>query len=425
MEDLLIILGLILLNGLFSMSETALISARKSRLSQESKRGNKSAKTALAIAEDPDSFLSTVQIGITLIGILTGIYSGAHFAEYLARFLNEYGMDINLAMKLSQIVIVIIVTYLSIVIGELVPKRIALNSSETIAKLVARPMLMLSRITLPFVWLLSVSTNLLIRLLNLKNDETKITEGDVKEMIENGRASGEVQQVERDIMNRTLMLGDLRVGSIMTSRKDVTALNIDMTVDEIKKEIQSDLHDTYPILDENSEDVIGCISLKSLIFQLNREDFTLAKHIQPGSFVPESMPVYAALERLQSERIHCLIVCDEFGVMQGVVTLNDVLDGLVGNVDESLTVPTILKREDGSYLIDGQCPVYDFFQYFNCGELYQPTGYTTLAGLILENTRQLPKEGDIIKWHNFTFEVVDMDKLRIDKILLHPIATQE
>lgn len=310
MKELLIIVGLILLNGLFSMSETALISARKSRLSQESRRGNRAARTALEIANDPDCFLSTIQIGITLIGILTGLYSGATFANTFADILVKWGVAPAYSDEIAQVTIVIVVTYLSIVVGELVPKRIALNSADTVAKIVARPMKLLSKITMPIVWLLSVSTNLIVRLLNLRGDENKTTEGDVKQIIENGAASGEVKEVEKDIMTRALVLGDQRVASIMTCRKDIVTLDIDMSIDDIKRSIASELHDTYPVLDDNHEEIKGTVSLKDLILTLDSPDFELNKVLSPGTFIPESMNVYDALERLKNEHVHCLIVCD-------------------------------------------------------------------------------------------------------------------
>lgn len=418
MTDLFIILGLIILNGLFSMSETAVISARKSRLEQEARRGNRAAGAALDIASNPDRFLSTIQIGITLIGILTGLYSGARFASLLATVFVDMGMDFNVALEVAQVVIVSVVTYLSIVIGELVPKRIALNSPDSIAKGVARPMALLSRVSMPLVWLLSVSTKALVRLLNLRGDESKITEGDVKQIIENGAASGEVQPVEKDIMNRTLMLGDQRVASIMTCRKDVIALNTRMTALEVKERVASELHDTYPVFDDEGVDVIGTVSLKDLIFKVSMPDFRLVNHITPGNYIPESMSVYNALERLKTSHIHCLMVCDEFGVMQGVVTLNDVLDGLVGNADETQQAPFILRRDDGSCLVDGRCPVYDFLCYYDCEDLYEPATYSSVAGLILELTRRMPVEGDKVHWRCFTFEIVDMDHRRIDKLLV-------
>ncbi len=420
MKELLIIALLILLNGLFSMSETALISARKTRLEQESKRGSKAARTALEIAGNPDSFLSTIQIGITLIGILTGLYSGASFAASFAGILQGYGVPAAYSHEIAQVTIVVIVTYLSIVIGELVPKRIALTCADTVAKLVARPMSLLSKFAMPLVWLLSVSTKAVVRLVHLRSDGNKITEGDVKQIIENGAASGEVQAVERDIMTRALVLGDQRVASIMTNRKDVVSLTVDMSPQRIKEIISAELHDTYPVLDTRRESVRGTVSLKNLIFTLDNPTFCLDSTMARGSFVPECMTVYDALERLKNEHVHCLIVCDEFGMMQGVVTLSDILDGLVGSCECREEGPYILPLDDGkSYLVDAACPIYDFLNYFGCDDLYEPANYATIGGLILENTRKIPVEGDDIRWHNFTFKVVDMDCSHIDKLLVH------
>lgn len=275
MDELLIIVGLILLNGLFSMSEAALISVRKPRLEQESRRGNKAAKTALEIADDPDRFLSTIQIGITLIGILTGLYSGATISATFADILADWGVSPRYARPVAQTSIVVIVTYLSIVVGELVPKRIALAASNSVAKIVARPMRLLSLAAMPFVWLLSVSTGVLVRLLRLPADENKVTEGDVRQIIDSGAASGEVMPVEKDIMTRALVLGDQRVSSVMTSRKDVVAFNIGMTADEIKEELAAELHDSYPVFDSEREEVRGVVSLKDLILTLDKPGFQL------------------------------------------------------------------------------------------------------------------------------------------------------
>lgn len=425
MKELLIIIGLILLNGLFSMSETALISARKTRLREQSRKGSRSARLALQIAENPDGFLSTVQIGITLIGILTGLFSGATLAEDFANMLTQSGVPSSIAIDIAQTSIIVVVTFFSIVIGELVPKRVALNASDSVAKIVAPSMRLLSKISLPAVWLLSASTNLIIRILHLKDDENKTTEGDVKQIIESGAASGEVQQVEKEIMNRTLMLGDQRVSSIMTSRKDLITLNIDMNPAEIQDRIANNLHDTYPVLDEDGDETLGVVSLKDLIFKLQIEDFSLTKVLNKGVFIPESMTVYDALDRLKSDRLHSMLVCDEFGIMQGIVTSNDILDGLVGTEGESPARPYFLCREDGTYLVDAQCPIYDFLAYFDSSDLYQPANYTTLAGLILEKQRRVPNEGDKMQWGRFCFEIVDMDGARIDKLLVSILPPEQ
>lgn len=425
MDELLIIIGLILLNGLFSMSEAALISVRKPRLEQESRRGNKAAKTALEIADDPDRFLSTIQIGITLIGILTGLYSGATISATFADILADWGVSPRYARPVAQTSIVVIVTYLSIVVGELVPKRIALAASNSVAKIVARPMRLLSLAAMPFVWLLSVSTGVLVRLLRLPADENRVTEGDVRQIIDSGAASGEVMPVEKDIMTRALVLGDQRVSSVMTSRKDVVAFNIGMTADEIKEELAAELHDSYPVFDSEREEVRGVVSLKDLILTLDKPGFQLERVMTPGVFIPESMTVYGALERLKAERVHCFVVCDEFGSMQGVITLNDILDGLVGGCDSSATEPYIVAAPDGGVIVNAQCPVYDFLNYFDEASLYQPANYVTVGGLILELTRQLPSVGERVGWHGFMFEVTKMNQSHIGELRVHRIPREE
>ena len=425
MDELLIIIGLILLNGLFSMSEAALISVRKPRLEQECRRGNKAAKTALEIADDPDRFLSTIQIGITLIGILTGLYSGATISATFADILADWGVSPRYARPVAQTSIVVIVTYLSIVVGELVPKRIALAASNSVAKIVARPMRLLSLAAMPFVWLLSVSTGVLVRLLRLPADENRVTEGDVRQIIDSGAASGEVMPVEKDIMTRALVLGDQRVSSVMTSRKDVVAFNIGMTADEIKEELAAELHDSYPVFDSEREEVRGVVSLKDLILTLDKPGFQLERVMTPGVFIPESMTVYGALERLKAERVHCFVVCDEFGSMQGVITLNDILDGLVGGCDSSATEPYIVAAPDGGVIVNAQCPVYDYLNYFDEASLYQPANYVTVGGLILELTRQLPSVGERVGWHGFMFEVTKMNQSHIGELRVHRIPREE
>ena len=407
------------------MSEAALIYVRKPRLEQESRRGNKAAKTALEIADDPDRFLSTIQIGITLIGILTGLYSGATISATFADILADWGVSPRYARPVAQTSIVVIVTYLSIVVGELVPKRIALAASNSVAKIVARPMRLLSLAAMPFVWLLSVSTGVLVRLLRLPADENRVTEGDVRQIIDSGAASGEVMPVEKDIMTRALVLGDQRVSSVMTSRKDVVAFNIGMTADEIKEELAAELHDSYPVFDSEREEVRGVVSLKDLILTLDKPGFQLERVMTPGVFIPESMTVYGALERLKAERVHCFVVCDEFGSMQGVITLNDILDGLVGGCDSSVTEPYIVAAPDGGVIVNAQCPVYDFLNYFDEASLYQPANYVTVGGLILELTRQLPSVGERVGWHGFMFEVTKMNQSHIGELRVHRIPREE
>ena len=419
MKEIIIILILILLNGVFSMSEIALISARKTKLSNDAKRGSKSAATALELANEPDRFLSTVQIGITLIGILTGIYSGATLADDLGDIFATWGMSTAYAYPVAQILIVILVTYLSIVMGELVPKRIGLNKADGVARFVAAPMKALSVIAMPFVWILSKSTAVIARLLGVSEADNKVTEEEIKSMIQEGTESGEVQEVEQDIMERVLMLGDRRVSSIMTCRKDLVCMDINMTVEEIRSVITDELHEAYPVIDGNMSDVRGFVSLKDLILTLDKPDFDFSAVVCQAVYFPESMTVYKALENLKSHKISRAIVCDEFGGLQGIVTLRDILEGLVGSIDEAHEQPDIVQRADNnSWLVDGMCPFYDFLEYFEREDLYHPSDYATVSGLVLNELEHIPTTGERVEWNGFVLEVVDMDGARIDKMLV-------
>lgn len=419
MDDLLIILGLILLNGIFSMTEVALISARRSKLSADAKRGSRTAATALRLAGEPDRFLSTVQIGITLIGILTGIYSGAALADDMGRLLHQWGVPANYARTIAQVSIVIIVTYLSIVLGELVPKRIGLAAADRVAKAVARPMWLLSVAAIPVVWCLSRSTALIIRLLGISQDTAHVTEDEIKSMIRDGKDAGEVKEVEQDIMQRALALGDRRVSSIMTPKKDVVALRISMDAPAIRRVMEMELHDSYPVLaDDNHDEVCGIVSPKELILSIDSPRFSLQAVTGAATYFPETMSAYDALDALKTRHIHCALVCDEFGSMQGVVTLGDILEGLIGAVGSDDDQPEITPRHDNTWLVDGQYPVYDFLSYFDRDDLFLPSDYSTLGGLILEELKHVPVTGEKIIWHDFTFEVVDMDGVRIDKVLV-------
>lgn len=418
MDDILIICALILLNGIFSMSEVALISARKSKLSTDAKRGNKSAAAALALSEEPERFLSTVQIGITLIGILTGLFSGATIANDFGSMLISWGVKPSIAMGLAKIVIVTIVTYLSIVVGELVPKKIGMNMADTIARIVAPGMKILSIITYPVVWILSVSTSAISRLLGIDKKTSAVTEEEIKSLIKEGAEGGEVKEVEQDIMERALVLGDLRVEAIMTVRGEVASLTVNMCAGDVMGMISQELHSSYPVYDSSKSDIIGIVSLKQLILSLNSDKFNLKDIITPGLYVPENMSVYDTLDMFKAKKAHSALVCDEYGAFCGVVTLRDILDGLVGSCPAEIDdEPMIVKRDSqNEWLIDGRCPVYDFLSYFDREDLYEPESYTTVGGMIMNHLQRIPSTGDVIGWNGFRLEVVDMDNTRVDKI---------
>lgn len=419
MSELFIILALILLNGLFSMSEIALISARKSSLGAEAKKGNKSARMALRLSEEPDNFLSTVQIGITLIGILTGIYSGNKIATIFADWLSEFGILPHYASKIAQTLIVVAVTYLTLVFGELLPKRIGMNAAEAVAKIMARPMSLLSTVAAPFVWLLSKSTQLLFNLLGMKNMESKVTEDEIKSIINEGKEDGEVQEVEQDIVERVFLMGDMKIDSIMTHKHDIVWFDVSMSAKEVRSVMGDKLYELYPVCDGNLDNVLGFVSIKNLLFSLDKPTFSLRSIISEPTYFYRNMSVYKVLELMKKDGIGRGLVCDEFGACVGIVTLKDMLLALIGSVTEEDEEEFIKKREGkNEWIVDGRCPIHDFLIYFDSEELYESGDYTTVAGLCLARFNRIPDEGDRLVWESFVFEVSDMDGARIDKLLV-------
>lgn len=420
--ELIIILILIFLNGLFSMSEIAMISARKSSLAAEAKRGSSSAKRALRLSEEPDRFLSTVQIGITLIGILTGLYSGDQFAEDFAAVLQRWGMNEAYVLGVAQTIIVVGVTYLTLILGELLPKRIGMSYSERIAKIMAGPMHLLSVLTSPFVWVLTRSTSLLSKIIGIREEEPIVTEEEIKSMIAEGAEDGSVQEMEQDIVERVFSLGDRKVESIMTSRNEIVWIEKEMTADQISDLIKENLFEVYPVGDDSLDDILGVVFLKELFGKLDEEEFRLADIIRPAQYFHEYTDVYKVLEQMQEKQVGYGLVCDEFGVFQGMVTHKDILEGLVGTISDETEEPDIIARKEGTgWLVDGQCPFYDFLEHFECEDLFAGNDYNTVGGLILEILEHIPQSGETLKWEHFTFEVVDMDGARIDKILVNVI----
>ena len=416
---ILIIAGLILLNGLFSMSEISIISARKSKLSHEARMGSKAAKAALDLAEKPDNFLSTIQVGITLIGILTGLYSGEMLADGFSDFLRRVGMDERYSYSVAQVAIVVVVTYITIIFGELVPKRIGLSSAERISKFIARPMHYLSVVVSPFVWVLSKSTMLVFNLLGIKDSDSKVTEEEIKMMVKEGAEDGEVQAVEQDIVQRVFTLGDRDIESIMTHSSEIVRLNTAMNRDEVRAVICEQPFGKYPVIDKNDENnVVGMVFLKDIFPKIDAPDFDLQQLLQPIHHFYENKEVYSALEEMKMSQIQYGLVYDEFGTVKGMVSLKDILEALVGNILEPNEEPDIIERADGSYLVDGQCSFFNFLDYFQMSHLYPQYEYNTLSGLLLELLGHIPKTGERLEWKTFSFEIVDMDGVRIDKVLV-------
>ncbi|MDR2956063.1 MAG: hemolysin family protein [Prevotella sp.] len=414
-----IIAILILLNGIFAMSEIAVISARKSSLTSEAKKGSNSARAALNLANNPNRFLSTVQVGITLIGILTGIYSGDVIAKDFAVILSNIGISATYSYPIAQVSIVIIVTYFTIIFGELVPKRIGMSSAEKISKIIARPMYYLSLIVSPFVWILSKSTGLIFNLFGIKGSDAKVTEEEIKSIIQEGTEDGAVQGVEQDIVERVFSLGDRDIESIMTHRGDIAWIDTDMSNEEILDIIQNNPYNKYPVGHKDLDHVEGVVYLKDLVGKIEKADFNIHDIIRPVQYFYENMEVYSALEVMKSKHLQFALICDEFGTLKGIVSLKDILEALVGTILDPLEEPEIIQRKDGSCLVEGQISFYNFLTYFKRGELHNQYDYNTISGLILDKLGHIPQSGEIVEWNGFTMEVVDMDGARIDKVLVN------
>ena len=426
MEEIFIIILLILLNGIFAMSEIAIISARKSSLQTDANKGSKAARTALGLAQDPDKFLSAVQVGITLIGILTGIFSGNKIAAEFSAVLQSAGMSAAGASALAQTIIVILVMFLTLIFGELVPKRIAMSAAEKVSKIVAGPMKFISVIAAPFVWLLAKTTSLVTKMLGIKYQEAKVTEEEIKSIIQEGTDEGEVSPVEQDLVERVFALGDLKVSTIMTLRADIVWLSLDMTDEEIRETISKNLFEEYPVVEDDLDHVVGVLSLKEYVLNYRNEVLDLAKMMKAPEYFHENMNVYTVLEQMKQKKISRALVCDEFGSCSGIITLKDIMEALVGNINDDHQEPDIVARagNDG-WLVDGMCPMYDFLRHFDVEESMEDFEYTTVAGLILDELDHMPVAGEKVTWRDFQFEVVDMDGARIDKVIVKRLTSLE
>lgn len=417
--ELIIIISLVLLNGLLSMAEMSVVSSRKSKLEMEAKKGDKGAQRALDLAENPDNFLSAIQIGITLIGILTGLFSGEAFAGDLAAVLEKVPFIGGYAYGISETLIVVSVTYLTLVFGELVPKRIALAKAEPISKTIAKPMTLLSRITSPAVWLLAKSTGAVMKLSGIKEDEeNKVTEEEVKAVMRESLDDGEIDEVEHDIVERVFNLGDRNVSSIMTHRTDVVFLDIEDSVEELRLKVKENIYNTYPVISGEPDNIVGVAHLKNLFGTMDQPGFKLQDILAEVFYLPKDMSVYDALEKFKNGRMKSAIVTDEFGGVVGIVTLKDILEALVGAMPEENDANDWMVREDGSILVDGQYSFYDFLAEFDKEDMYQENDYNTISGLLIDILKEIPHAGQVVTWDEFRFEIMDMDGARIDKILV-------
>jgi putative hemolysin len=422
--ELLLVLGLVLLNGVLAMSELAIVSSRPGRLKAMSDRGVPGARTALMLSESPGRFLSTVQVGITLVGILAGAFSGAALGERLSNWFEGLGMPPDYAEPVGFLLVVAAITYVSLVIGELVPKQLALKNPEAIACRVAPTMNLLSRIAAPFVWLLDGSGRLLIRLLGLKeSSEATVTDEEIKSLIAEAESAGVIESGERDMIAGVMRLGDRPVRALMTPMTDIDMIGVDDDLADIRKTIVATPHSRIPVHGEDPENVIGIIVIKDVAdVLLQRRKLDIAKLVQTVPVIPESMPALEAMELFRGSSIHLAFVQDEYGRTLGIVTAADLLNAIAGSLE-----PTgegsdgAVQREDGSWLLPGDLAVDEMAELIGFS-LPPKRRYETVAGLVIDAFKHLPSLGQAVKVGNWRFEVVDLDGRRVDKVLASRVA---
>jgi len=420
MAEVIILLILIIVNGLFVMSEIALVSARKGRLEGLANKGDAKAKAALDLIENPEKFLSTAQIGITLISILTGVYSGEKFSEDLKPFVQKIPALEPYATTISTVLIVVLVTFLSIIVGELIPKRMGMLRAEKIARVVAGPMNFLSAIVYPIVWLLNRISNLFFKLINIKPaSDNAVTEEEIKAMITEGSEHGTIEEEEKEIIERVFHLGDRKITALMTHRTEIVWFDVDDTVQTIIDKSGDIIYSTYPVCDKTVDDIKGIIYIKELLKA--DEQMKLGELIKQPLFVPENNTPYQVLEKIKTTKIHSCFIVNEYGTLEGMITLNDILEAIVGDVPQSGQEEyEITERADGTYLVDAQITFYDFLSKFEKTEWMNEDEheFDTVAGFVLHELERIPKTGDSFDWRGFSFEIIDMDGQRIDKLLV-------
>ncbi|MEH1828074.1 MAG: hemolysin family protein [Nostoc sp.] len=428
--EILIILVLIIANGVFSMSEMAIVSARKVRLQQLANQGDAKARVALKLAESPNHFLSTVQVGISLIGILTGAFGGATIASRVAIYVRLIPLLAPYSEPISFGIVVLLITYFSLIVGELVPKRLALNNPERIASIVAIPMQALAAIASPVVFLLSASTDLILRLLGITaSTEPQVTEEEIKILIEQGTEAGTFEEAEQDMVERVFRLGDRPVSYLMTPRPDIVWLDLDDSPEENRQKMVDSAYSRYPVCQGGLDNVLGVIPVTDLLARSFRgEPLDLTIGLRQPVFVPESTRGLKVLELFKQTITHMALVVDEYGVIQGLVTLNDIMSEIVGDVPstDGQDQPQAVQREDGSWLLDGMLPVEEFLELFGMEEWESEErgSYQTLGGFVITHLGRIPAAADHFEWQSMRIEVMDMDGNRVDKVLVVPKAVK-
>ena len=422
--EYLIIFILLIMNGVFAMYEIALVSSSKARLETLASKGNKSASGVLKQLEEPEKFLSTIQIGITLIGIVSGAYGGVAIAdEFVPLFELIPGMTPAHAQNLAMIVTVAIITYLSLIIGELVPKSIALSNPERYATLFSPFMILLTKISFPFVWLLSVSTRLLSRIIGVKNEDRPITQEEIKMILHQSSEQGVIDKEETEMLRDVFRFSDKRANELMTHRRDLVVLHPDDTQDKVMKTIEEKHFSKYLLVDENSEEILGVVSVKDIILMVgNKEKFNLRAIARPPLFIPESLYANKILELFKRNKNKFGVVVNEYGSTEGIITLHDLTESIFGDIleEDETAEEDIVTRQDGSMLVEASMNIKDFMEEMGIlsYEDIESEDFTTLSGLAMFLIGRIPKAGDIFSYKNLQFEVVDMDRGRVDKLLV-------
>jgi putative hemolysin len=419
--EILILVGLILLNGVFAMSEIAIVTAKKSRLSASAERGSKAAASALQLAEDPTQFLSTVQIGITSIGIMNGIFGESILAEPFSIWLQTLGLSAQVSNPAATGLVVVVVTYVTIVVGELVPKRLGQVSAEKIACIIAPPMMWLARIARPFVILLSGSTHWLMKLLRFKNvTDHSVTEEDIQAILLEGSTAGVIEHQEHRMVRNVLLLDDRKILSLMVPRSDIVYLDLTQSLEYNYQRVMQSPHSRFPICERQIDNIIGVVSAKELLAQAITGDLVdLASLAKPANFVPPSLSGMELLDFFRTSDVSQVFVVDEYGGVKGMVTLHDLLEALTGefhSLDE--TESFVVTRDDGSLLLDGLFPSIELKELLGLRQLPDEGNYQTLNGLILQVMGSVPATGDKIYLEDWELEIVDMDGRRVDKVLV-------
>ena len=405
------------------MTEMAIVSSRKSRLDELIRKGNRKARLVSELSENPNRFLSTIQVVVTLTAVIVGVIGSNSIAAPLSGTFYHWGIPYPLDFNLAIVVVVLVITFVTIVFGELLPKRIGLTNPEAIAMAMARTTLIAATIAYPFVWLLSVTTEFLVKIFNVrKKDTSLVTEEEIKALLEEGTETGSIQEIEQDIVERVFHLGDQRIGALMTNRNDIIWLDDEDPDAENIAKLSSGTHSVYPVCSGELDNIHGIVYAKDLLITMLKEPhFELKSHIRPVNLLPNNQTAYQVLEKFRESKIHTGFVVDEFGSIEGMVTLNDILDGLVGDMPEA-NEPEIIRRSENSWLIDGRLAFFEFIHEFEI-EDYDPSNvpFHSIGGFVIQEMKVIPRTGDSFDWHGYHFEIANMDGNRVDKILLTKI----